>query len=338
MSRKISSLVSFVLSVLVLLGSVSLGYARETINVYTSRHYGVEAVFEQFTKDTGIMVRFTSGGDAALRERIKAEGRNTLADVYIGSDAANLVLAAKDGLLKPTKSRVIEKNIPAHLRDNDNRWVALTKRVRTIMYNPAKVKPEELSTYEDLADSKWRGRLILRPATHPYTQALVAGIIAADGEARAEEIVRGWVANAAKYIDSDSKILEALVAGDGDVAITNTYYLGRLLETKPGFPVRSFWANQDKNGRGVHINISGAGVTTHAINAKNAVRFIEWLSSPKGQKMFSDMNHEYPANPAVAPHKVIEGLGKFREDSLSLADLGRLHAETIKLLERAGYK
>ncbi len=329
---------SIVLAAVIIFSAISGSEARDSINVYTSRHYGVESVFEQFTKDTGIMVRFTTGGDAALRERIKAEGKNTLADVYIGSDAGNLYLAAKEGLLQPVKSKVIEKNIPANLRDPENRWFALTKRVRTILYNPAKVKPEELSTYEGLADPKWRGRLILRPAAHPYTQALVAGLIAANGEARAEEIVKGWVANAVKFIDSDTKILEAVAAGEGDVAITNTYYLGRLLDAKPQFPVRIFWANQAKNDRGVHINVSGAGVTTHAMNSRNAIKFIEWLSSPKGQKMFADLNHEFPVNLKVPLHAILEGFGKFREDTVKLTEFGRLQPETIKLLERAGYK
>lgn len=338
MARRTSLMVSLALLAVILLGSITLSDAREVINIYTSRHYGVESVFEAFTKETGIMIRFTTGGDAALRDRIKAEGKNTLADIYMASDASFLSLAAKDGLLQPMKSKKIQENIPSNLRDKEGQWIALSKRYRTIFYNPAKVKPEELSTYEALADPKWKGRLILRPSTHPYAQAFVSSLIAVHGGPKAEEILKGLVANTVKYIDSDTKILEAVAAGDGDVAIANSYYMGRILEKNPQFPVKIFWANQDKNDRGTHFNICGAGVTANAINAKNAVKLLEWLSSPKGQKMFADLNHEYPANPKVAPHPILEGFGKFREDRADISSFGSLQADAIKLMEKVGYK
>lgn len=308
------------------------------VNIYSSRHYGVESVFDEFTKETGIQVRFTTGPDAALRERIKAEGLRTPADIFIAVDAGNLWLAAQDGLLQPVNSDTLSQNIPPELRDAQNRWFGLSKRVRTMVYHPDRVKAEELSTYESLADPKWRGRLIMRPATHAYTQSLVASLIATHGEARAEEIVRGWVANQPKLIDSDTRILETLAAGGGDVAITNHYYLGRILEKNPAFPVKVLWANQGQDDRGVHVNISGAGVTTHAQNRENAIKLLEWLSSPKGQKMFSDSNHEYPVNPAVEPHTVIAGFGEFRADAMDKGEYGRLQANAVKLMERTGYK
>jgi iron(III) transport system substrate-binding protein len=309
---------------------------RGVVNLYTSRHYGVEPVFTEFTRVTGIEIRFTTGADAVLRERIRAEGRHTPADVYLAVDAGNLWLAARDGLLQPVNSRTLQQNIPAGLRDPGNRWFGLTQRVRTLMYHPERVRPEELSTYEALADPRWRGRLVMRPATHSYTQSLVASMIAAHGEARAEEIVRGWVANQPILIDSDTRILETLAAGRGDVAITNHYYLGRLLKTNPAFPVRVFWANQGE--RGAHVNISGAGVTTHAPNRENAIRLLEWLSGPEGQRLFSHTNNEYPANPAVAPDSIIAGFGAFRRDPLSMAEYGRLQEAAVRLLDRAGYR
>lgn len=311
---------------------------RGLVNVYSSRHYGVEPVFETFTRETGIRVRFTSGPDAALRERIRAEGRHTPADVFIAVDAGNLWLAATDGLLQPVASAALRANIPMHLRDPGNQWFGLTKRVRTIMFHPARVTPALLSTYEALTDPRWRGRLIMRPATHSYTQSLVASLIAAHGEARAEEIVRGWVANAPQLIDSDTRILEVLAAGGGDVAITNHYYLGRLLDANPAFPVRIFWANQAAGDRGAHVNISGAGITTHAPNRANAVRFLEWLSGPRGQELFSGSNHEYPVNPAAPVHRIVAGFGEFRADRLDLRELGRHQAAAIRLLDRAGYR
>jgi iron(III) transport system substrate-binding protein len=323
--------------------SVSRAFAQTpaaagVVNVYSARHYGVEGVFETFTRETGIRVRFTSGADAALRERIRAEGRHTPADMLITVDAGNLVLAQTQGLLQPVASEALARNIPAHLRDPGNHWFALTQRVRTIMYHPARVKPAELSTYEALADPRWRGRLVMRPATHSYTQSLVASMIAAHGEVGAEKIVAGWVANNPQLIDSDTRILEVLAAGGGDVAITNHYYLGRLLEATPAFPVKVFWANQAAGDRGVHVNVSGAGITTHAQNRDNAVRLLEWLSTPRGQELFAGSNHEYPASPAAPVHKIIAGFGTFRGDKLDLRELGRLQADAIRLLDRAKYR
>lgn len=305
------------------------------VNVYTSRHYGLmEPVFAQFQKETGIEVRFTFGPDAELRARLKAEGRFTPADAYIGVDAGNLWLAGEEGLLQPLQSMTLESNIPAALRDPKSRWFGLTLRVRTIQYHPDRGKPGELSTYEALADPKWRGRLCLRPGTHVYTQSLVASLIAAHGEARAEEIVRGWVANNPTYIDSDTRILETVAAGGCDVAIANHYYLGRLLNADPAFPVRIFWANQ--GDRGVHVNVSGGGVTAHARNRENAIKLLEWLSGP-GQRLFADGNFEYPANPTVSPHPIIAGFGPFKADPINVAEYGRLQAAAIRLLQRAGY-
>lgn len=311
---------------------------EEEVYIYTARHYGIEPVFIEFTNETGIVVKHTTASDAALRERIKAEGRHTNADVYITVDAGNLWLAVKDGLLRTIESSVVEKNIPANLRDPENQWFALTERVRTILYHPDRVSPEELSTYEALADPKWYGRLLMRPATHPYTQSLVASLIAAHGEEESEKIVRGWVANNPTLIDSDTRILETLAAGKGDVAIANHYYLGRLLESNPEFPVRIFWANQNVGERGAHVNITGVGVTKYSKNYQNAIRFVEWLSSPRGQKLFADSNHEFPANPTVEPHSIIAGFGSFVRDPINLAEYGRLQEAAVKLLNRVGYR
>jgi iron(III) transport system substrate-binding protein len=311
------------------------------VNIYTSRHYGVEPVFAEFTKETGITVRFTTGGDALLRERIKAEGKNTPADVYMTVDAGNLWLAAQDGLLQPVSSAALNRNIPAELRDAQNRYFGLTKRVRTILYHPDRVTPAELATlrtYADLTDPKWSGRLILRPGTHVYNQSLVANLIASYGAARAEQIVTGWIANKPRLIDSDTRILETLAAGGGDVAITNHYYLGRLLQSNPAFPIKIIWADQGTNEAGVHANISGAGITTHAANKENAIILLEWLSSPRGQKLFADSNHEFPANPAVAPHTIIAGFGAFRENPVAKSEFGRLQADAVRLIDRAGFK
>ncbi|MBS3933446.1 MAG: Fe(3+) ABC transporter substrate-binding protein [Truepera sp.] len=333
---KSTSLALLIWGVVLAIASTALAQGAGVVNVYTARHYGVEPVFTQFTQETGIEVRFTSASDPALRERLRAEGRHTPADVLLAIDAGSLWLAAQEGLLQPIQSQVLEQNVPAALRDPEGRWFALTKRVRTILYHPDRVDPTQITTYEALADPQWRGRLVLRPATHVYTQSLVASLIAAHGEARAEEIVRGWVANEPTLIDSDTRILETLAAGGGDVAITNHYYLGRLLNADPNFPVRILWANQED--RGVHVNISGAGVTAHAPNRDNAIKFLEWLSGATGQRSFADSNFEFPVNPAVVPHPLVADFGPFLADPLSLAEYGRLQAAAVALLDRAGYR
>ncbi len=310
--------------------------ATGVVNLYTARHYGVEEVFEAFTQDTGIEVRFTTGTDALLRERIETEGRFTPADVYMAVDAGNLWLAGQSGLLQTVDSAALAENIPAELRDPENQWFGMTQRVRTIAYHPDRVSPEELSTYEALAQPEWRGRLLMRPSTHSYTQSLTASLLAAHGEDEATRILQGFVANTVELIDSDTRILETLAAGKGDVAIVNHYYLGRMLEGDPDFPIRVFWANQ--SDRGAHVNVSGAGVTTYAPNKENAVKLLEWLSGPRGQKLLSDSNHEFPVNPTVEPHPIIAEFGSFERDPLSIAEYGRLQADAVRLLNEVGYQ
>ncbi len=230
----------------------------------------------------------------------------------------------------------IQVNIPAHLRDPESRWVGLTVRARTIMYNTKKVKPEELSTYEALGDPKWKGRLCLRSSTHIYNQSLLATMIKRYGEPKAESIVKGWVANNPTLIQGDTKILEAVAAGQCDVALTNTYYLGRILAKDAAFPVAAFWANQQTTG--THVNISGAGVTTHAKNRAEAIKLIEFLTSPEAQQMFADSNFEYPANPQAGVNPLIASWGKFKQDDTNIAAAGEFQAAATKLADRAGYK
>jgi iron(III) transport system substrate-binding protein len=203
------------------------GGSAGQVTVYLGRHYGIEQVFDRFSAETGIAVRFTTGRDPELRERLKTEGKNTPADVYLAADAANLELAATDGLLAPLASDAVSAAVPAALRDPQDRWTALSVRARTVMRAARVPEAEAPRSYAALADPRWKGKLCLRPATHPYTQSLVAALIADDGAASAERIVNGWVANTPTYIDSDTKILESLAHGTCDVAVTNTYYLLR---------------------------------------------------------------------------------------------------------------
>jgi iron(III) transport system substrate-binding protein len=304
--------------------------------VYSARHYGQEAAFEAFTKKTGIQIKMLNGSTGELFERLKAEGERTPADVLLTIDAGNLWNAARAGLLSRIDSPQLETNIPAHLRDPEMRWTGLTVRARTIMYNANKVNPAELSTYEGLGDPKWKGRLCLRPSSHVYMQSLLATMIKRHGEAKTEEVVRRWMANQPTTINSDTKILEAIAAGQCDVAITNHYYLARLVAKNPDFPVRPFWANQETTG--THVNISGAGVTAHAKNRASAVKFLEFLSSPEAQEMFATQSFEYPANPQAPVNPIVARWGKFKQDEINIAAAGEYQPAAVKLADRAGYR
>jgi iron(III) transport system substrate-binding protein len=304
--------------------------------VYSARHYGQEAAFEAFTRKTAIQVKMLTGNTGELFERLKAEGDRTPADVLLTVDAGNLWNAARAGLLSKVDSPELAANIPAHLRDPENRWFGLTVRARTIMYNTNKVKPGELSTYEALGDPKWKGRLCLRTSGYIYNQSLLATMIKHHGEARTEDIAKSWVANRPVLINSDSKILEAIAAGQCDVGVTNHYYLARIVAKDPAFPVRPFWANQLTTG--THVNVSGAGVTTHAKNRAGALKFLEFLSSPAAQQMFADLAFEYPVNSQAAINPLVAKWGTFKQDDINIASAGEFQAAATRLADRAGYR
>jgi iron(III) transport system substrate-binding protein len=310
--------------------------APAEVVVYSARHYGNEPAFEAFTKHTGIVIRTLAGGSAELFERLRVEGEKTPADLLISVDAGNLWNAARAGLLAPVDSPALRTNIPAHLRDPEQRWFGLTVRARTIVYNVRKVKPAELSTYEALGDPRWKGRLCLRPSNYVYSQSFLAALIKRHGEARTEEIVRGWVQNQPVLINSDTKIVEAVAAGQCDVGLVNHYYLARLQAKDPTLPVAVYWANQQTTGS--HVNVSGAGITTYAKRRAEAVRLLEFLSSPEAQSLFADVGYEYPANPRVAPVPLVAQWGEFLADDLNVAAAGEFQAAATRLADRVGYK
>lgn len=318
-------------------GSHTLPAAGQEVIVYSARIEAlIKPMFDTFSAKTGIKAKYFTASEKELFERLRAEGSKSPADLFMTVDAGNLWIAEQAGLLQGFKSEVVVKNIPAHLRSKDNSWVGLSLRARPIMYSTERVKISDLSTYEALADPKWRGRLCFRTSRQVYTQSLVATMIKALGEKRAEEIVRGWMANQPRIIDSDTRVLETIAAGQCDVGLTNTYYLARLKAKNPAFPVAVFWPNQ--NDRGVHVNISGAGVTRYAKNRDSAVKLLEFLSSPEAQNLYADTNYEYPANPAVRPHPLIAAWGTFKGDQVDVAAAGELQVSAVKLLDRVGYK
>ncbi len=306
--------------------------------VYSSRQeHLIKPLFDQFTAETGIQVQSQTGEDGPLIARLQAEGEQTFADILYTVDAGNLWSAAQKGLLAPIESDILERNIPAHLQDPENRWFGLSVRARTIAYSTERVNPAELDTYAGLADAKWQGRLCLRTSRKVYNMSLVATMIERLGEEQTQKIVEGWVDNlATRVFSSDALLIEAIAAGQCDVGIVNTYYLGQLQAENPDVPVALFWANQDSSG--VHVNISGAGVTRHAKNPAAAQKLIEWLSTAEPQHMFSELNLEYPANPGIAPVDLVASWGEFKQDQLNVETAGRLQADAVKLMDRADYR
>jgi len=312
--------------------------AAETLVVYSARNEQlIKPVFDAYTRETGVEIRFTTGDAAVLIERLAAEGRNSPADVLLTVDAGELWNAAQRGLLRPVRSSVLERNVPAHLRDPGHSWFGLSQRARTIVYSPQRVDARKLGTYEALAAPEWKGRLCLRTSKKVYNQSLVATMIAAHGERETEQVVRGWVANLATDVfANDTQLLEAIAAGQCDVGIVNTYYYGRIVKERADFPVKLFWANQGAGG--THVNISGAGVTKHSRNAAAATRFLEWLSAGKAQQHFAAVNMEYPANPAAAIDPLVASWGKFKASPVNVSAAGRLQPAAVRLMDRAGYR
>ena len=316
-------------------------FAEEVV-VYSARNEQlIKPLFDAYTRDTGVQVKFITDKEGPLMARLKAEGKNTPADVFLTVDAGNLWQASEEELLRPIRSKVLTANIPAHLRDPGNEWFGLSVRARTLIYNTSKVKPADLSTYEDLASPKWKNRLCLRTSKKVYNQSLVAMMITEYGEDKTEDMVRGWVGNlATSPFPDDTKAMEAVAAGQCDVTLVNTYYYGRLMEKNPNLPLGIFWPNQTLKNKaaGVHVNVSGAGVTRYAKNPAGAQKLIEWLSSDKAQNLYADVNLEYPANPKVAADKTVTAWGNFKQNLINVKEAGSLQVKAVKLMDRAGYK
>lgn len=336
LKKSFNSCIATILFCAVLI-SPNLSFAEEVV-VYSARiEKLIKPMFDVFTENTGISVKFVTDNAGVLLERLKAEGRNTSADMLITTDAGNLWKAMHEGLLDPIESEVLEANIPAHLRDPQKQWFGLSVRARTIVYNTRTVKLSDLSTYEDLANSKWKGRLCLRTSKKVYNQSLVAMMIAEHGKTRSEQVVRGWVANlATDPLPNDTKAMEFVAAGKCDVTIVNSYYYGRLIEKDPSLPLAIFWPNQD--GSGVHVNISGAGITKNAKNKHAAIKLLEFLSSRKAQNLFADINMEYPANPKIKPDSIVMKWGSFKQNKMNVVSAGELQTEAVKLMDRSGYR
>lgn len=308
------------------------------INIYSSRHYDTDlALYDDFTKQTGIKVNRIEADADALIERIQAEGEFSPADLLITTDAGRLWRAEQAGILAPVDSKLLEERIPAALRDPQKRWFAMTTRARIIIYNKAKGVPQGLATYEDLAKPEFKGRICMRSSSSTYNIALLASIIAHEGEARAGAWAKGVVANFQRPPQgNDMSNIEAVAAGACDISLVNTYYLARFAtpeKRKVLDAVGIIFPNQSTTG--THVNMSGAGVVKTAPNRANAVRFLEYLSSESAQKYLAGGNNEYPAAKGIAPTSAVEALGSFRADPLGAAEIGRNEAAATRLFNAA---
>jgi iron(III) transport system substrate-binding protein len=318
--------------------------SAQEVNVYSARHYKTdEVLFDTFTKQTGIKVNVIQGDVAPLLQRLQSEGRNSPADLFITADVGNLWRAQEAGVLQPIKSAVLDETIPAHLRDPNGQWFGLSQRARILVYNKEKVKPEEIATYESLADPRWKGRILVRTSSHVYNQSLIASMIAAHGPEKAEQWVRAVAANLARPPKGgDTDQIKAVAAGEGDVAISNSYYFARLASSnKPedkAIVAKLGIVFPNQNDRGTHVNISGAGVTKYAPNRDNAVKLLEFLVTPEAQKIFAEGNNEYPVRSGVATTAVVASWGPFKGDPVGAATIGKFQPEAVKIADRAGWR
>ena len=328
-------------TLLLVLGSAAFA---EEVNVYSAREEQlIKPLLDAFSQDTGIKVNLVTGDDDPLLERLTREGANSPADLLIMADAGRLYRAVENGNLQAVQSATLNQSIPANLRDPGNRWFGLTSRARVIFYNKATVNPAALSTYEDLADPKWQGRICVRSSNSIYNQSLLASMIATKGTAQAETWAKGLVANLARPPSGgDRDQIKAVASGQCDIAIANTYYYAQMLyggdaaQKAAANKVSLFWPNQ--RDRGTHINISGAGVTASAKNKANAVKLLEYMVLDDAQRWYATTNGEYPVKPGIEPSAELQNWGKFKSDALQLTVLGKNNAQAVMIMDKAGWK
>lgn len=316
----------------------------DVVNVYSHRHYaGDQAINRMFTEKTGIEVKVVNADADQLIERLKSEGENSPADILVTVDAGRLQRAKADGLLQPLKSETLEKATPKELRDPDGYWYPYTLRARVILASKERVKAGEIKNYEDLADPKWRGRVLARSSTSTYNQGLLASLVTANGKEEAASWAKGVVSNFTRPPQGgDRDQIKAVASGLADVCISNTYYLGLLLnakdeaDRKAGEAVTVIFPNQD--GRGAHVNVSGAGITKHAKNVDQAKAYLEFLVSPEIQKLIANSTYEHPVSGDTTLSATHESWGKFKIDTETFPKMGESQIEATRIFDQAGWK
>lgn len=325
-------------------GLAAPALASGEVNIYSARKEDlIKPLLDDFSKQTGIAINLVTDKEETLLQRLQSEGTNTPADLLLTTDAGRLAAAQKAGVLQAVKSEALTAKIPAAYRDPNGYWYGLSVRARPIIYARDRVKPADLTTYEALAEPKWKGKICVRSSDSIYNQSLVAGMISHNGEARTEAWAKGLVANFARTPKGgDRDQIKAVAAGECDVALANTYYLGGMVnsqdsaEQQAAAKVAVFWP--DATTTGVHVNISGAGVTAHARNRDNAIKLLEFMASDAAQRWYAEANNEYPVNPAIPPSATLKAWGEFKADTLNVAQLGELNAAAVRLMDRAGWK
>lgn len=344
MSRSNRSLLVAAIAALAALPTAAPQAGGAEVNVYSARKEDlIKPLLDQFTAQTGIKANLVTGKEDALLTRLQSEGASSPADILVTTDAGRLHRAKTAGVTQAVSSPTLEAAIPASYRDPDGHWFGLSLRARPILYVKGKVDPASLSTYEALADPRWKGEICVRSSDSIYNQSLVASLIAADGEAATESWAKGLVANLAKPPQGgDRDQIKAAAAGQCDIAIANTYYLAGMLGSADAADQAAaqrmgvFWPNQD--GRGTHVNVSGAAVTKAAKNRAEAVQLMEFMAGPESQAWYAEANGEYPVVPGVPVGETLAAWGAFKADTLNLARLGELNAEAARLMDRAGWK
>jgi len=331
------------IAVIALAFTAAVAGAQE-VNLYSSRHYATdEVLYENFTKTTGIKINRIEGKGDALIERIRSEGANSPADVFLTVDVARLWRADQADLFQSVSSAVLEKGVPENLRHPDGHWFGFSTRARLIFYDKAKIKPGEITSYEDLADPKWKGKVCIRKSSNAYNQSLLGSIIAAHGEAEAEEWARGVVANFARDpVSGDTNQLRGIGSGECEIAVANSYYFIRLVvdpeDKDKGLADKLGVVFPNQDDRGTHVNVSGAGVLKNAPNREAAVKLLEYLASDEAQKYFAHGNNEYPVISGVAPNAALAALGDFKADPVNVAVFGTNQPIAQKIFDRAGWK
>jgi len=316
----------------------------EELTVYTHRHYESDQdLFKQFEKETNIKLNIVNASADELIQKMSLEGEQSPADVLITVDAGRLYRAKSQNLLQPISSQLIDSIVPTHLKDEDGQWVGLTKRARVIAYSKEEVDPTKLSTYEELTSEQWQEDILVRSSSNIYNQSLLASMIANNDKAFAEKWAQGVVDNMARAPKgNDRDQVKAVANNEGQLAIVNTYYIGKLLnsedenEVKAGESVTIFFPNQETTG--THINVSGIGVAKYSPNKENAIKFIEFLLKEEAQNIFAGSNYEYPVNPNVEPTGILKEWGDFKEDKLSLNELGKNNKEAVIIFDKVGWK
>jgi iron(III) transport system substrate-binding protein len=326
-----------------LTGSERVLAQTNVVNVYSSRHYDSDKdLFRRFTQATGIRVNVVEAPDDQLIERIRSEGNNSPADILFTVDAGRLWRAQEAGIFQPVNSPILTRSIPSAVREPGNHWFGFTRRARVIMYHKDRVKPNEISTYEELADPKWRGQVLIRSSRNVYNQSLVGALIRHIGQARTEKWAQGVAQNLARPPQGgDTDQIRAVAAGAGSLAVSNTYYLARLLKSpKPedrelAQKIGVIFPNQ--NSWGTHVNISGAGLVKTAPNQRNAQRFLEFLATREAQEALAKGNNEYPVVAGVPIDPVVASFGTFKADPINASVFGRNNALALKITDRAGW-